>query len=124
MLGSLADDIQTIIAQGPSIASNVAAIIRSINPYIGTVKTVIGDPAFPTVMTRVQTIVANQRGTIATAAGTTAPPADIGLSRAVPVLDAFIFAQMNPWAPWAAGLAIVAVIGGIGYRMGQKKASK
>lgn len=112
------EDILTLINQGPAVTQNLAAIIRRVNPYIGTVRRVVDDPAFPTLMQRVQTI------TDMPSSGGGSGGGSVGLAKAVPILDGYIFALRNPWAPWLVGLGILAVIGGVGYRMGQRKAAR
>ncbi len=119
----IAEDVTTILSQGPAVASNAAAIIRRIAPHINTVRRVVDDPAFPTVIQRIQQI-ADIEATSST--GTTTPtptvPSSmgIGLSRAVPVLDAYIFARLNPWIALAGVGGVVAILVGIGYRYGKK----
>lgn len=122
-LFGIAEDVQTILSQGPAVAQNAAAIISRINPYIGTVRRVVDDPAFPTVIQRIQTI-ADIEASAAAASGvpqSTQARAGVGLSRAVPVLDAYIFARRNPWTAGLVLGGIVAVIAGIGYKYGRRK---
>jgi len=119
-LRGITDDLLTLINQGPAVAQNLAAIIRRVNPYIGTVRRVVDDPAFPTLMQRVQTIT----NMTPSSGGGGGGGGSIGLAKAVPLLDGYIYALRNPWAPWLAGLGILALIGGVGYRMGQRKAGR
>lgn len=120
-LFGIAEDVQTILSQGPAVAQNAAAIIARIGPYVGTVRRVVDDPSFPTVIQRIQTI-ADIEASSAAASGAPTPSskAGVGLARAVPVLDAYIFARRNPWVAGAVVGGIVAIIAGIGYRYGKK----
>lgn len=115
-LAGTADDLATIVKQGPAVAAQLASIIRTLNPYVNTVKSIVADPALPSVVQRIDVIASMESGGASTSTG-------VGLSKAVPVLDAYIYVKRNPWVPWAVGLGIVALIGGIGYRMGQRKVS-
>ncbi len=116
-LAGITDDLAVIVKQGPAVAAQLASIIRTLNPYVGTVKSIVADPALPAVVQRISVIASMES---ASAGSSTA---GVGLDKAVPVLDAYIYVKRNPWVPWAVGLGIVALIGGIGYRMGQRKAA-
>lgn len=116
-LAGTADDLITIVQQGPAVAAQLASIIRTLNPYVRTVKSIVADPALPAVVQRIDVIASME------SASTGSSTAGVGLSKAVPVLDAYIYVKRNPWVPWALGIGIVALIGGIGYRMGQRKVS-
>lgn len=116
-LAGTADDLITIVQQGPAVAAQLASIIRTLNPYVNTVKSIVADPALPSVVQRIDVIASMESGS------TGVSTSGVGLSKAVPVLDAYIYVKRNPWVPWAVGLGIVALIGGIGYRMGQRKVS-
>jgi hypothetical protein len=122
-LRGIAEDVQTILAQGPAVAQNAAAIISRIGPYVGTVRRVVDDPAFPTVIQRIQTIADIEASSAASSGGgpTTTTHAGVGLSRAVPVLDAYIFARRNPWTAGLVVGGIIAIIAGLGYRYGKRK---
>ena len=115
MIDGVAEDLAMLLARGPTIAGNAVAIIRRVDPYIGTVRRVVDDPAFDAVAGRVQTII-NLPG-----APSSSTSKDVGLSKIVPILDTYIYVRRNPWVPWVAIGAAVALIGGIGYRMGRRR---
>lgn len=118
-LFGLTEDLTTVFTKAPDLIRTLASAINKISPYAGTVKRIVQDPALPTVLNRVQTIIAAQPSS----GGGSGGGGGINLAKIVPVLDGVIYVQRNPWVPWAVGLGIVAIIGGIGYRMGQRKVS-
>lgn len=121
---SLADDIVTLGSQAPAVVSGIAKIVRTVGPVLPTVQLIFDDPAFPRIVAQIQELHAIEA---AKPAAPTVPGAPIqpkvgiGLSRAVPLLDAVIYARRNPWAPWVAAAALVLVIGGVGYRLGSRR---
>jgi len=123
-LKGFADDLAALASKGPAFASDVLAVINRVSPYLGTVRAVVDDPAFPTVMQRIQTI-ADLEATSSSGGSSSVPSTPsktgVGLTRAVPLLDAYIYVRRNPWAGWLAIGGAIAVIGGIGYRMGTRK---
>lgn len=127
-LGGLTEDLADILAKGPQVASQVAAITRKIWPYLGTIRTVVDDPALPAVIQRVQVIQTlpplNLPSFTAPSPTPAIPEPGIGLKNVVPALDAYIYARRNPWVPFAVLGGIIFVIGGLGYRLGQRKAAR
>lgn len=121
MLYGVADDVAAIVAKGPAFASAIATIVNRAGPYVGTVQKVVSDPAFPTVMQRIETIAALEDASSTGGGPSTPGGVGVGLSKAVPILDGYIFYKKNPWLGIAAIGLVVAVIGGIGYRIGQRK---
>lgn len=121
-LRGIAEDVQTILSQGPAVAQNAAAIISRIGPYVGTVRRVVDDPSFPIVIQRIQTIADIEASSASSGGGGgSTAHAGVGLSRAVPILDAYIFARRNPWTAGIAIGGIFAIIIGIGYRLGKNR---
>lgn len=117
----IADDVQTILSQGPAVAQNAAAIISRIGPYVGTVRRVVDDPAFPAVIQRIQTIADIEASSAASSGAPSTTHAGVGLSRAVPILNAYIYARRNPWAAGLVVSGLFAIVIGIGYRWGKNR---
>lgn len=129
---SLADDIATLGNQAPAVISSIAKVVKTVGPALSTVRVILEDPAFPQVVARINTLheleAAQAKPTPAPTPGTgpkppVPPAAGIGLHRAVPILDAVIYARRNPWAPWAIGAGFLLLVGGIGYRLGRRRSA-
>ena len=127
---SLTDDIMTLGNQAPAVISSVAKVIKTVGPALTTVRTILEDPAFPQVVARINTLHQLEAAQVkpvpvpSTGPKPPAPPtpaAGIGLKRAIPILDAVIYARRNPWAPWAVGAGVLFLIGGIGYQLGRRR---
>ncbi len=120
----LAEDIVELGTQAPGVVSGLVKIVRKVGPIMGTVRVIIDDPAFPTIVQRINTLHEIEAAQAPKPApgvpGVPTQPVGIGLHRAVSVLDAVIFARRNPWAPWVVGAGILLVIGGVGYRLGKR----
>lgn len=126
----LADDILALGTQAPAVVRGLVKVVKQVGPALGTVQIIVDDPAFPTVVARIRTLheleAAQAAKPAAPRPGVPAPPTappvpvGIGLHRAVPILDAVIFARRHPWAPWAIGAGLLLLIGGVGYRLGQR----
>jgi hypothetical protein len=116
------EDITTILDKGPAVASQVSAIITKIYPFLGTVRKIVDDPALPQVVQRIEVINAMPSTATGLPGSIVVSAPGVGLKHLLAPLDAYIYARRNPWAPWAIGAGIVLVIGGIGYRLGQRKA--
>lgn len=98
------------------------AVIERIRSVLPTVQRIVMDPYFFDVAKRVDVLYSMQ---VASAARTTSAGATpSGLKSLIQPLDALIYLRKNPWAFWAGVAGIVAVIGGIGYRMGQRRAPR
>jgi hypothetical protein len=123
-LDGLTEDLVDIISKGPAVAGQIAGIVRKIWPYLGTVRQIVDDPALPQIIGRIQTINALPSTKTGLPGSPLQPAAGVGLKHLVKPLDMYIYARRNPWAPWAVGAGIVLVIGGLGYRLGQRKAQR
>lgn len=121
---SLTDDILTLGGEAPAVIGSIAKIVKTVGPALSTVRVIVEDPAFPQVVLRIKTLGEIEAASAAKPASGPAPapspPVGIGLHRALPILDAVIYARRNPWAPWAVGAGLLFVIGGIGYRLGRR----
>ena len=116
---ALVDDILALGAEAPAVVSGLVHVVRKVGPVLPAVKLVIDDPAFPQVIARIKTL-HEIEASKPKAPGAPAPPAGVGLDKAVPILDAVIYVRRNPWAPWlVGGLLLLATIG-VGYRLGQR----
>lgn len=128
---AITDDLISLGSEAPRVISSLVQVVKKVGPVLGTVRNVVDDPAFPQVIARIQTLheleaaaVASTPGLPGQAPPTPMQPAGIGLYRALPVLDAVIFARRNPWAPWIVGGGFLLLIGGIGYRLGRRRATR
>lgn len=100
---------------------DIIAIFNRVQNALPTIKAIALDPAFPQVVTRVQTLYdLAPTSTTTTSSGTYTSK----LAVLIKPLDALIYLRRNPWAFWLGAAGIVAVIGGIGYRMGQRSAPR
>lgn len=122
---SLVDDLVALGSEAPGVISGMVRLVRKIGPVLPTVRLVVDDPAFPQVIARIQTLREIEAAQAAKprpgVPGVPAPvPTGIGLQRALPFLDAAIYARRNPWAPWLIGAGVVLLIGGAGYRLGRR----
>lgn len=125
---SLADDLVALGSEAPSVISGMVRLVRKVGPVLPTVRLVIDDPAFPQVIARIQTLrdieAAQATKPRPSVPGVPQPPAPpptgIGLQRALPILDAVIYARRNPWVPWLVGASALLLIGGVGYRLGRR----
>lgn len=124
MIAGLQDDLVALISQAPSAVSTIVSILKRINPVLPTVKTVVDDPAFIQVIDRIRILheIEASKPSNPSTPGQGPSSAGIGLDKAVPVLDAVIYARRNPWAPWVFGAGLLLLIGGVGYRLGRSKA--
>ena len=100
-LGGILDDLQTIIDKAPGYVHQAAGVVDQAGGYLATVKTVLEDPALPAVVERINTIHALEVSSSVSSGGTSNVKG-VGLSRAIPILDAYIWYRRNPWVPWAA----------------------
>lgn len=119
----LAEDLVALGTAAPAVVSGLVKVVRAVGPVLPTVQLVVDDPAFPQVIARIRTlheIEASKPSTTPSVPGVPKPPVGIGLSRAVPILDAVIYARRNPWAPWLIGGLVVLTIGAVGYRLGSR----
>jgi hypothetical protein len=119
----LAEDIVALGSQAPAVISGLAKVVRTVGPVLPTVKLIVDDPAFPQVIARVHTLHEIEASRPPAPGAPPRPPGapvGIGLDKAIPVLDAVIYARRNPWAPWAALGAVLLVIGGVGYALGRR----
>lgn len=126
MLIGTTEDVQTIISKGPALISQVAKIITKAGEQLPMVLDIVEDPALPQIAQRIKILkslaaTGSTRGAT-TSTSTYVPGTGIGLKRALPVLDALIFYLKNPWVAYAAGAGIVLVLGGIGFKLGQRSA--
>lgn len=73
---------------------------------------VVQDPALPTVVNLIGEIVEIETGK---PAGEPSNEPGVGLRKIVPALKAFVVIERNPWLPWAAGFAALALpfLGGV-----------
>lgn len=124
-LAGVAEDVTALLSRGPTFARNAVEVIDKIGPHLGTVRRVVDDPAFATVMARIKTLADMEAGGSSSTPTTPTPPSKtgIGLKRAVPILDVVIYARRNPWIALVIGGGVVAMIAGVGYRLGQRKRS-
>jgi len=121
-LGSVFDDIQTLLAKAPNLISQAVTIVQKAEPYIPTITSAVQDPAMPQLMARVQTLQALEAAkSPPKAPGAPAAPASVGvgLSRVLPLFDVAIWYEKHPWAPWAIGAGVIAVLGGVGFGVGR-----
>lgn len=123
----LVEDIIALGSEAPAVVSGLLKVVRTVGPVLPTVKAVVDDPAFPQVIARIKTLNELEKSQVRPTAprvpGAPRPPAapvGIGLNRAVPILDAVIYARRNPWAPWVAGGLALLIIGGVGYGLGKR----
>lgn len=85
-----------------------------------TVRAIVLDPAFPSVITRVRTLYDG----LPTSSGPSSGGAASKLEKLIKPLDAMIYLQRNPWMIWAGLAGAIAIVGGIGYRMGQRRSPR
>jgi len=122
---SLVDDIVALGTQAPAVVGGLVRVVKAVGPVLPTIQLVFDDPAFPRVIAQIKElheIEAAKAGPSTPEAPT--PPAakaGIGLNKAVPFLNAVIYAQRNPWAPWVAGGLVLLLIGGVGYKLGRRR---
>jgi hypothetical protein len=134
-LGGVAEDLQSIISKAPELLSKVVEIVNKAGPHLDVVMSIVSDPAMPQIVARIRTIQSIRAAksppapapapapatsaTSATAPTATPPAANLGLKRALPILDGVIFFEKHPWAPWAIGAGVLLVLGGIGFGIGR-----
>jgi len=127
-LDGIVDDLATLATQGPAILAKAVTIIKKVAPYIDTAVLVVNDPALPKIMQRINTlhdIEAKKVQAFAVIAHKPPPTKDkigISLKSFILPLDAFIYIKKNPIVPWLVGLGVLLLIGGTGYRLGQRRA--
>jgi len=127
MLGDFKSDLIALASEAPGVASQLVSVLRSIRPVLPTVKLVVDDPAFGRVIAQIQELHAIEAARVSSAPATPSTPtssvpgAGVGLSKAVPLLDAVIYARRHTWAPWAFGAGFLLLIGGIGFKLGRRK---
>lgn len=101
---------------------DAVAILSRVQAVLPTVKKIVMDPYFFEVAKRVKVLY-----DIEAAKSGAAPSAGVipgsGLQKLIGPLDALIYLRQNPWAFWLGVGGIIALIGGIGYRIGQRKGS-
>lgn len=122
-LHGISEDLATLSSQGPAVLSKAAAVVRAVGPYVDTIVRVVNDPALPQFIQRIEIIDSlepSSPGSTTTAAVN--DKSGVGLKHFIKPLDAYIYARKNPWAPWVVGGGIVAVLLGVGYRLGQRRA--
>jgi len=128
-LAGVTDDIQALIAQGPTLIKQTVTIVQKVGPHINFILSVVEDPALPVAVKKIQTLKslydANEPPIPTTPA--TPPTAHttkgVGLNRALPILDAAIWYEKNrKWAPWAAGGGVLLLLGGI-FALGRASVS-
>jgi hypothetical protein len=120
---SLVDDIVALGTQAPAVVGGLVRVVKAVGPVLPTIQMVFDDPAFPRVIAQIKELHEIEAG-VPSAPGVPAPPAakaGIGLNKAVPLLDAVIYARRNPWAPWVAGGLVLLLIGGVGYKLGRRR---
>ncbi len=100
---------------------DAVAILNRVQSALPTVKAIVLDPAFPQVVQRIQTLYDMAPSTgMATSSGVYQSK----LANLIKPLDAVIYLRQNPWAFWLGVGGVIAVIGGIGYRIGQRRAPR
>jgi hypothetical protein len=120
---SLVDDIVALGTQAPAVVGGLVRVVKAVGPVLPTIQMVFDDPAFPRVIAQIKELHEIEAGA-PSAPGVPAPPAakaGIGLNKAVPLLDAVIYARRNPWAPWVIGGLVLLLIGGVGYKLGRRR---
>src|ERR1700749_1038202 len=130
MLGDFVSDLASLVSEVPGAASQLVSIVKAIKQVLPKVKLVVDAPSFPLVIQRIQTLHAIEaaKATPTPTPGFPTPTpspatAGVGLSKAVPILAAVIYARRNPWAPWVVGAGLLLAIGGVGYKIGRRKKS-
>jgi hypothetical protein len=135
MLVGTFEDLAALASDLPAVASSAVAIIKKVKPKIGLVRAIVDDPGFLPVLDRVQQIVVIEDAKARKAQGLApAPPpkageppksmkGGIGLKRAVPVLDGYIYVLQNPWAAYAGVAAFLGLFVGAGYMLGKRRSS-
>lgn len=103
---------------------DIIAIFNRVQGALPTIKAIALDPAFPQVVTRVQTLYDLAPTTTMPSSPGSATGYQSKLAVLIKPLDALIYLRKNPWAFWAGLAGIVVAIGGIGYRMGQQKGAR
>lgn len=103
---------------------DVVAIFNRAQSALPTIKAIVLDPAFPQVVTRIQTLYDMAPTTVVPSSPGSSTGYQSKLAVLIKPLDTLIYLRKNPWAFWLGAAGIVAVIGGIGYRMGQKKGAR
>lgn len=121
---SVVDDLLSLGSEAPAVVSGLVKVVRAVGPVLPTVRLVVEDPAFAQVIARIRTLheIEASKPSKPGTPGAPAPgaPVGIGLSKAVPILDAVIFARRNPWIAWAIGAGVILGIGGVGYKLGKR----
>lgn len=130
-LGDFTSDLIELAKETPGAVSGLVNVIKKIKPVLPTVQLVVDDPAFPVVVQQIRTLHDIEVARAAASPPTPTPgfptptttpaTAGVGLDKAVPILNAVIYARRNPWAPWAFGAGVLLLIGGVGYRLGKRK---
>lgn len=100
---------------------DIVAILNRAQAILPQVKVIALDPAFPDVVTRVRTLYDGLPTT--TSASSSGGSVRSKLATLIKPLDYAIYAQRNPWTVYAVLGGAVALIGLIGYRMGQRSAA-
>lgn len=122
---SLAEDIVALGSQAPGVISGLVKVVKTVGPVLPTINLVLEDPAFPQVIERIKTLheIEASKPSAPSTPGfpAPAPATGIGLNRAVPILDAVIFARRNPWVPWVVGGLLFLIPIGIGYKLGSRR---
>ncbi len=97
---------------------DIVAILSRVQAVLPTVRTIVMDPAFFDVAKRFQTL---HEIEAAKPGASQSDSVGVGLKQFLMPLDALIYVRRNPWALWAGLAGAVVIIGGIGYRLGQRK---
>lgn len=149
-LGDIQSDIQKLIAKGPVLLTKLVTLADKAGPYLDSAIKVVDragkympvllqvvyDPAMPDVIARIKVIKA-LRDAKAKKAGFFGDFGDfgaeeeytgVGLKKAIPLLDAYIYSQKNPAVPWlllGSGILLIGGIGfGVGYAVARRKPVK
>ncbi len=91
--------------------TDLSTILNSVEGGLDAVAAIVEDPYFPPTVQKVLEL----RDMVSMSGGT-----GVGLSSLQFPLDALIAARRNPWLPWAAGIAFLALPFFLGYAVGRR----
>lgn len=103
---------------------DIVAVFNRASSALPTIKAIVLDPAFPQVVTRVQTLYDMAPTTVLPSSPGSSTGYQSKLAILIKPLDALIYLRKNPMVFWLGVAGTILGIGYVGYRMGQQKGAR